>query len=181
MQDLGQVPPTSTAEPQLTNLSNGGTSPQPRLLSGAWLQVVKGGRSELTWGGYMQKNLWGRKGFANVGHSLAHVSPAFSLLVVDECHHTHKDTVYNVILSRYLEHKLQRTRPLPQVLGLTASPGTGGASTLEGAVDHILQVSLALVTLPPPEPPLACRMPSSPPPPVLPGTKLWPRVASYCA
>uniref|UniRef100_A0A452SI53 DExH-box helicase 58 n=1 Tax=Ursus americanus TaxID=9643 RepID=A0A452SI53_URSAM len=59
---------------------------------------------------------------------------AFSLLVVDECHHTHKDTVYNVILSRYLEHKLQRTRPLPQVLGLTASPGTGGASTLEGAL-----------------------------------------------
>ncbi|XP_026368605.1 probable ATP-dependent RNA helicase DHX58 [Ursus americanus] len=71
---------------------------------------------------------------------------AFSLLVVDECHHTHKDTVYNVILSRYLEHKLQRTRPLPQVLGLTASPGTGGASTLEGAVDHILQLCANLDT-----------------------------------
>ncbi|XP_077921865.1 ATP-dependent RNA helicase DHX58 isoform X1 [Halichoerus grypus] len=40
---------------------------------------------------------------------------AFSLLVVDECHHTHKDTVYNIILSRYLEHKLQRTQPLPQL------------------------------------------------------------------
>ncbi|XP_059763709.1 ATP-dependent RNA helicase DHX58 isoform X2 [Balaenoptera ricei] len=64
---------------------------------------------------------------------------AFSLLVVDECHHTHKDTVYNVILSRYLELKFQRTRPLPQVLGLTASPGTGGASTLDGAIDHVLQ------------------------------------------
>ncbi|XP_059936978.1 ATP-dependent RNA helicase DHX58 isoform X3 [Mesoplodon densirostris] len=64
---------------------------------------------------------------------------AFSLLVVDECHHTHKDTVYNVILSRYLELKLRRTRPLPQVLGLTASPGTGGASTLDGAIDHVLQ------------------------------------------
>lgn len=75
--------------------------------------------------------------------------PAFSLLVVDECHHTHKDTVYNVILSRYLELKLRRTRPLPQVLGLTASPGTGGASTLNGAIDHVLQVSLAPVTLPP--------------------------------
>ena len=24
--------------------------------------------------------------------------PAFSLLVVDECHHTHKDTVYNIII-----------------------------------------------------------------------------------
>lgn len=67
--------------------------------------------------------------------------PAFSLIVVDECHHTHKDTIYNVILSRYLQHKLQRARPLPQVLGLTASPGTGGASTLNRAIDHILQVS----------------------------------------
>lgn len=84
--------------------------------------------------------------------ALPHVSPAFSLLVVDECHHTHKDTVYNIILSRYLEHKLQRTQPLPQVLGLTASPGTGGASTLNGAIDHILQVSWAPVTPPPPPP-----------------------------
>ncbi|PNI33933.1 DHX58 isoform 5, partial [Pan troglodytes] len=33
---------------------------------------------------------------------------AFSLIVVDECHHTHKDTVYNVIMSQYLELKLQR-------------------------------------------------------------------------
>ncbi|XP_044794888.2 probable ATP-dependent RNA helicase DHX58 isoform X2 [Bubalus bubalis] len=71
---------------------------------------------------------------------------AFSLLVVDECHHTHKDTVYNIILSRYLELKLQRTRPLPQVLGLTASPGTGGASTLEGAIDHVLQLCANLDT-----------------------------------
>ncbi|XP_014646150.1 PREDICTED: probable ATP-dependent RNA helicase DHX58 [Ceratotherium simum simum] len=71
---------------------------------------------------------------------------AFSLLVVDECHHTHKDTVYNIILSRYLEQKLQRTRPLPQVLGLTASPGTGGASKLKGAIDHILQLCANLDT-----------------------------------
>lgn len=71
-------------------------------------------------------------------------APAFSLIVVDECHHTHKDTVYNVILSQYLEHKLQSPRRLPQVLGLTASPGTGGNSKLEGAISHILQVRWAL-------------------------------------
>uniref|UniRef100_A0A8D2CJJ4 RNA helicase n=1 Tax=Sciurus vulgaris TaxID=55149 RepID=A0A8D2CJJ4_SCIVU len=71
---------------------------------------------------------------------------AFSLIVVDECHHTHKDTIYNVILSRYLQHKLQRARPLPQVLGLTASPGTGGASKLSGAIDHILQLCANLDT-----------------------------------
>lgn len=70
----------------------------------------------------------------------------FSLLVVDECHHTHKDTVYNVILSRYLEHKLRRTRPLPQVLGLTASPGTGRATKLDGAIEHILQLCANLDT-----------------------------------
>ncbi|KAI6048362.1 ATP-dependent RNA helicase DHX58 [Marmota monax] len=71
---------------------------------------------------------------------------AFSLIVVDECHHTHKDTIYNIILSRYLQHKLQRARPLPQVLGLTASPGTGGASKLSGAIDHILQLCANLDT-----------------------------------
>ncbi|XP_066119710.1 ATP-dependent RNA helicase DHX58 [Saccopteryx bilineata] len=71
---------------------------------------------------------------------------AFSLLVVDECHHTHKDTVYNIILSRYLEHKFQRTQPLPQVLGLTASPGTGRATTLDGAIEHILQLCANLDT-----------------------------------
>lgn len=70
----------------------------------------------------------------------------FSLIVVDECHHTHKDTVYNVILSRYLEHKLQKAKRLPQVLGLTASPGTGGATKLQGAIDHILQLCANLDT-----------------------------------
>lgn len=74
------------------------------------------------------------------------VPSAFSLIVVDECHHTHKDTVYNVIMSRYLELKLQRARPLPQVLGLTASPGTGRASKLDGAIDHVLQLCANLDT-----------------------------------
>uniref|UniRef100_A0A0P6J5Z4 RNA helicase n=1 Tax=Heterocephalus glaber TaxID=10181 RepID=A0A0P6J5Z4_HETGA len=71
---------------------------------------------------------------------------AFSLIVVDECHHTHKDTVYNVILSQYLEHKLRQQWPLPQVLGLTASPGTGGNSKLQGAIEHILQLCANLDT-----------------------------------
>ncbi|KAM8795326.1 ATP-dependent RNA helicase DHX58 [Eudromia elegans] len=64
----------------------------------------------------------------------------FSLLVIDECHHTQKDTVYNKIMLRYLQHKLRGQQDLPQVLGLTASPGTGGATSLQGAVDHILQI-----------------------------------------
>lgn len=64
----------------------------------------------------------------------------FSLLVIDECHHTHKDAVYNKIMLRYLQHKLSGKQNLPQVLGLTASPGTGRATSFEGAVEHILQV-----------------------------------------
>lgn len=91
--------------------------------------------------------------------------PAFTLLVVDECHHTHKDTIYNVILSRYLELKLQKVQPLPQVLGLTASPGTGGASKLQGAIDHILKVSSG------PWPCLPCFLPLCH---HLPALLLWP-------
>ncbi|KAF7242720.1 putative ATP-dependent RNA helicase DHX58, partial [Varanus komodoensis] len=65
--------------------------------------------------------------------------PDFSLLVIDECHHTHKETTYNKIMEDYLERKLQGQRNLPQILGLTASLGTGGANTLEAAKEHILQ------------------------------------------
>ncbi|XP_039553258.1 probable ATP-dependent RNA helicase DHX58 isoform X1 [Passer montanus] len=70
----------------------------------------------------------------------------FSLLVIDECHHTHKDAVYNKIMLRYLQRKLGGQQDLPQVLGLTASPGTGGATSFEGAVEHILQICANLDT-----------------------------------
>lgn len=39
-----------------------------------------------------------------------------------------------------MEKKLRGERLLPQILGLTASPGTGGAKILERAVEHVLQV-----------------------------------------
>ncbi|NXV33179.1 DHX58 helicase, partial [Rissa tridactyla] len=70
----------------------------------------------------------------------------FSLLVIDECHHTHKEAVYNKIMLNYLQRKLSGQQDLPQVLGLTASPGTGGATTFEGAVEHILQICANLDT-----------------------------------
>ncbi|NXM80084.1 DHX58 helicase, partial [Oenanthe oenanthe] len=70
----------------------------------------------------------------------------FSLLVIDECHHTHKDAVYNKIMLRYLQHKLNGEQNLPQILGLTASPGTGRATSFEGAVEHILQICANLDT-----------------------------------
>ncbi|KAG7227530.1 hypothetical protein INR49_005345 [Caranx melampygus] len=72
-----------------------------------------------------------------------------TLIIIDECHHTQKGGVYNHIMMRYLKqkHKNRRLRkeqkevvPLPQILGLTASPGVGGATKINKAVDHILQI-----------------------------------------
>ncbi|XP_061080324.1 ATP-dependent RNA helicase DHX58-like isoform X1 [Conger conger] len=62
----------------------------------------------------------------------------FTLLIIDECHHTNKENVYNKIMQRYVQAKPRGG--LPQVLGLTASLGTGGAKTFQGAKKHVLQI-----------------------------------------
>lgn len=64
----------------------------------------------------------------------------FTLLIIDECHHTHKEGVYNKIMARYVRKKIERVKGLPQILGLTASPGTGGAKSLDGAIAHVLEI-----------------------------------------
>ncbi|XP_072927575.1 ATP-dependent RNA helicase DHX58 [Hemitrygon akajei] len=64
----------------------------------------------------------------------------FSLLIIDECHHTQKNGVYNKIMAQYIEAKRKNVTNLPQVLGLTASPGTDGANTVDKAMNHILQI-----------------------------------------
>uniref|UniRef100_A0A671QUW8 RNA helicase n=1 Tax=Sinocyclocheilus anshuiensis TaxID=1608454 RepID=A0A671QUW8_9TELE len=64
----------------------------------------------------------------------------FTLLVIDECHHTQKESVYNKIMGRYVEKKVRKEGNLPQILGLTASPGTGGNRQLDKAVEHVLQI-----------------------------------------
>lgn len=73
-----------------------------------------------------------------------------TLIIIDECHHTQKGGVYNHIMMRYLKQKHKNLRrkkeqkklvPIPQILGLTASPGVGGATKINKAVDHILQVN----------------------------------------
>ncbi|KAJ0070445.1 hypothetical protein NL108_010694 [Boleophthalmus pectinirostris] len=72
-----------------------------------------------------------------------------SLIVIDECHHTQKGGVYNHIMTRFLaqkhknkklekEHK--KPKPLPQILGLTASPGVGGATKMSKTEEHILRI-----------------------------------------
>uniref|UniRef100_A0A8C6R0S0 Interferon-induced helicase C domain-containing protein 1 n=1 Tax=Nannospalax galili TaxID=1026970 RepID=A0A8C6R0S0_NANGA len=73
----------------------------------------------------------------------------FSLIIIDECHHTNKEAVYNNIMRRYLKQKLKNNtlkkenKPiirLPQILGLTASPGVGGAKKQSEAEKHILNI-----------------------------------------
>ncbi|XP_040003698.1 interferon-induced helicase C domain-containing protein 1 [Xiphias gladius] len=72
-----------------------------------------------------------------------------TLIIIDECHHTQKGQVYNHIMMRYLKQKHKNARlkkeqkepvPLPQILGLTASPGVGGATKMEKAEEHILRI-----------------------------------------
>uniref|UniRef100_A0A8C7ZEJ4 RNA helicase n=1 Tax=Oryzias sinensis TaxID=183150 RepID=A0A8C7ZEJ4_9TELE len=72
-----------------------------------------------------------------------------SLMIIDECHHTQKGEAYNHIMMRYLKQKHKNKKlkkeqkeivPLPQILGLTASPGVGRAARLEKAKEHILQI-----------------------------------------
>ncbi|KAK7167550.1 hypothetical protein R3I94_001822 [Phoxinus phoxinus] len=64
----------------------------------------------------------------------------FTLLIIDECHHTQKESVYNKIMGSYVEKKVRKEGKLPQILGLTASPGTGGNKSLDKAVEHVLQI-----------------------------------------
>ncbi|KAK2108890.1 Interferon-induced helicase C domain-containing protein 1 [Saguinus oedipus] len=77
----------------------------------------------------------------------------FSLIIIDECHHTNKEEVYNNIMRRYLKQKLKNIKlkkenksviPLPQILGLTASPGVGGATKQAKAEEHILKLCASL-------------------------------------
>ncbi|XP_028928139.1 interferon-induced helicase C domain-containing protein 1 [Ornithorhynchus anatinus] len=73
----------------------------------------------------------------------------FSLIIIDECHHTQKEGVYNNIMTRYLTQKMKNKKlmkenqpvvPLPQILGLTASPGVGKAKKQAKAEEHILRI-----------------------------------------
>ena len=70
----------------------------------------------------------------------------FSLLVVDECHHTVGNDYYSEVLEFYLMEKLRGSSKVPQVVGFTASPGAGkGRSpSLFKAVNHQLELCARL-------------------------------------
>ena len=75
----------------------------------------------------------------------------FSLIVADECHHAGRPSNYSDIMEFYIRSKLAKPastlppqfgdRPLPQIVGLTASPGAGrGKSNIVTVVDHQLSL-----------------------------------------
>ena len=66
-----------------------------------------------------------------------------ALMVLDECHHARKNSPYAKLMEKYLEEKQKRgARDLPQVVGLTASPGAGDNPKLEmdKTIDHLISL-----------------------------------------
>ncbi|KAL3863243.1 hypothetical protein ACJMK2_005008 [Sinanodonta woodiana] len=71
----------------------------------------------------------------------------FSLMILDECHHTKKDEAYNRLMRKYLMAKVKNNVPnLPQILGLTASIGVGKSTSDDEAVNYIISVMANLDT-----------------------------------
>ena len=65
------------------------------------------------------------------------------VLVLDECHHACKNTPHAKLMETYLERKLKSgAAGLPQVIGLTASPGAGENPTLteDKTIDHLISL-----------------------------------------
>ena len=65
-----------------------------------------------------------------------------SLIVIDECHHTVKEAPQAKVMEIYLERKQQGKAILPQVVGLTASPGAGDNPSieLEKTLHHLISL-----------------------------------------
>jgi len=72
-----------------------------------------------------------------------------TLLFIDECHETKKEHACKKLMSVYLDAKLTRRKnqqplPLPQVVGLTASVGVGGAKNRKSAQEHLMKLAANL-------------------------------------
>ncbi|XP_071130636.1 antiviral innate immune response receptor RIG-I-like [Mytilus edulis] len=65
----------------------------------------------------------------------------FTLIILDECHHTIDNSNYNELMAYYRKAKYgKKLSSLPQILGLTASPGTKKAKDLNSAKHHLRTV-----------------------------------------
>ena len=69
-----------------------------------------------------------------------------SLIVIDECHHTKKSSLQANVMVRYLEHKARAAAGdgsnVPQIMGLTASPGAGDNPHLDEkiTINHLINL-----------------------------------------
>ncbi|XP_056375512.1 antiviral innate immune response receptor RIG-I [Hyla sarda] len=69
----------------------------------------------------------------------------FTLMIFDECHNTIGHHPYNVLMFHYLDLKLGCPDPkLPQIVGLTASVGTGKSRSTGEAVSYISKLCASL-------------------------------------
>jgi ERCC4-related helicase len=78
-----------------------------------------------------------------------------SLMIFDECHHARKGHPYARLMEHYLEYKEMASKTtqaskktLPQIIGMTASPGAGDNSDLDKkkTIDHLLTLAAILDT-----------------------------------
>ena len=67
---------------------------------------------------------------------------SFSLIVIDECHHTLKNHPHARIMKKYLALKMstQKDIDLPQIIGLTASPAAGGGLNIQTVRENLLKL-----------------------------------------
>uniref|UniRef100_W5MHM2 RNA helicase n=1 Tax=Lepisosteus oculatus TaxID=7918 RepID=W5MHM2_LEPOC len=71
----------------------------------------------------------------------------FTLIFFDECHNTIKNHSYSAIMKMYMDTKLGNpAAPLPQIVGLTASVGTGKSKNEHGIREHIYNLCASLDT-----------------------------------
>ena len=70
----------------------------------------------------------------------------FSLIVADECHHAGRPSNYTHVMEFYIRQKLVSSAShLPQVVGMTASPGAGkGRAEFGKVIDHQISLCAAL-------------------------------------
>ncbi|XP_070598560.1 antiviral innate immune response receptor RIG-I isoform X1 [Erythrolamprus reginae] len=69
----------------------------------------------------------------------------FTLMIFDECHNTTGNNPYNMLMFKYLDLKLkQGVSSLPQIVGLTASPGIGNAKSVAEAIEYICKICASL-------------------------------------
>uniref|UniRef100_A0A0N4ZIA5 RNA helicase n=1 Tax=Parastrongyloides trichosuri TaxID=131310 RepID=A0A0N4ZIA5_PARTI len=65
-----------------------------------------------------------------------------SLIVFDECHHCNSNHPYKQIMDLF--RKIKNDFPKPQIVGLTASIGSGGKTSLEGCYQYYLEMAVNL-------------------------------------